>query len=161
MSSTEDTMFDPIDRGPAKEVPGDFDGYVIFEGPTPRGRVEMDLDDGKMILHWTSETAAWPGSFSIEPPPSTGAPSTSHSVTFEHGTFSGTAQSEDVSGCQYAIKAGGVVIGWMHHDAEGSTWYAVPSKVTTEGLYDATSLEFVPNTETGSVSALKVYDSVL
>lgn len=162
--SPEDVLFDenldPSDVGPPKEVPGDFDGYIIWCNGNKVGRVEMDLPNGKMTFHWTGETNAWPASFTIEPPGTQSQPGTTHSVTFTHQNFTGSAASHDVSACQYALEFGGETVGWMERDANGSTWYGVPTKLTTQGLYDATSLQFVPNTHSGSVTAKKVYDTV-
>lgn len=155
-----DDLLDRVDCGPPKEVPGDFDGYIIWCNGNKVGHVEMDLPNDKMTFHWTGETNAWPPSFTIEPPGTESQPGTTSSVTFTHQSFAGSAASHDVSACQYTLKFNGATVGWMRHDANGSTWYGVPTKLTTEGLYDATALEFVPNTETGSVSAKKVYDAV-
>lgn len=143
-----------------KEVPGDFDGYVLDEAGTLRGHIEMDVPNGKITFHWTDATSAWPASFTLEAPKGRALPSTAHSETFAHQSFSGSGSTHDVSGCQYELRVGSTVYGWMHYDSAGTTWYAVPSELTTDGLYDATSLEFVAHTA-GTVTAVKLYDAAL
>lgn len=143
------------------EVHGDFNGYVLAVGGIAKGEFTMDLPNNKVTFHWEDSASAWPSTFVLTPPGGHKVPSTSHSETFEHQSFTGSANSHDVSGCQYELRYGTSTYGWMHYHGKGTTWYALPSKLTSSGLINAPELEFVPNTATGSVTTVKLYDSSL
>lgn len=144
-----------------KEVHGDFNGYVLDVGGVAKGHFEMDLANDKVIFHWEDTSSAWPSQFKLAPPGGYSVPTTTHAETFEHKSFTATATSHDVSGCQYELRYGTTTFGWMRYDSHGTTWYAIASKLTKDGLIDAPELEFVPNTVTSAVTAIKLYDSSL
>ncbi len=144
-----------------KEVHGDFNGYVLDVGGAAKGDFEMDLSNNKVTFHWEDSGSAWPSQFKLAPPAGYSVPTTTHAETFEHKSFTATAATHDITACQYELRYGSTTYGWMRYDSHGTTWYAVPSQLTKDGLIDAPELEFVPNTTSGTVTATKIYDSSL
>lgn len=148
------------DKG-GKEVTPLFTGRVLDCSGTVRGEMTVDVINNKWTLHWEDSGSAWPSSFTVRPANGSSVPTTTVDHTYEHKSFTASAASHDVSACQYVIKYGSTVYGWVHRDSSGTTWYAVPGELNTANLIDAPELEFAPNTTSGSVTAIKVYDAAL
>lgn len=148
------------DKG-GKEVHGDFTGYVLDVGGVVKGEFTMDLPNDKVTFHWKDTASAWPSSFKLRPPGGDTVPTTAVAETFEHKSFTGSAASHDVSGCQYEMQYNGTTYGWMHYSSSGTTWYALPSQLTAGGLINAPELEFVSNTQSSAVNVVKLYDSAI
>lgn len=136
------------------QVDPEWDGYVLSTSGGGQGEIDVDTTAGTVFFRWVNSTAAWPADFTAD---AGSPPSTSVVEEFDNPGFSGGATSTDISHCQYQIKSGGAVIGWLHYDVDGLTWYGLSAYIGTNGHFDVSDAEFQQNTYSNSQTVEKVY----
>lgn len=158
--SRDDSPLQGIKPGRTLEVPIDIDGWILTDGGTEVGKIEVA--SGEIRFRWSSSGAAWPSTFKLEKPNGHTVPTLTYQDKYEHNAFSGSAASHDVSGCDYKLVDDGNTIGWMKLNASNTEWYGVPAYVSG-GYLDVTSdtLEFAANNTVGNQTAYKVTDDEL
>ncbi len=144
------------------EVPVTTNGWLVVDGGSVVGKMVIDTVADEVAFKWESASVAWPASFTLEKPDGHSVPTMTTSDVYEHQAFPGGSASFDVSGCDYEIKDGSTVIGWLKVNGSNTEWYGKPAYVSG-GYLDVTgtSLTFDANTATGNETAHKLVDDEL